>query len=452
MKIGLIGNMNNNNFALMRYFRDLGADAHLLLYSNDGVGSLTHFSPEADCWDFTRWASFVRRTQVPNSMIAALDFPLSWLIAVHAGLGTLLGRRNRWEIPITCRAIRRAYGGYDRLLAAGITPATLARAGMRLDIFYPYSISVEFLESPEFLSRFRDGSALHKLLCRRIAGRQADGIRASRKVLNYEPGPTESTLAKLGVSPLRLSIPMVYNRERLPDAVPSPVLAEAVARIADSQLSVLHHARVIWCNDGRYTAEEWRVENKNTQWLIAGFAAMRAARPEFRSVLIMVEYGPDVRPAKELIAELGIGADVHWLPKLQRRELMWLLSRVTVGCGEFYDVPRMIWGGTGWETLASGRPLLQAFNFKDGEFESLFGYPPPPMLPVRSQKDVEDHLTAMLDEPSAAERIGRASREWFNRHNGAGLAARWLELISESSSDQNKTAAGFASVDQYLRT
>lgn len=48
MKIGLIGNMNNNNFALMRYFRDLGADAHLLLYANDGQGSLSNFRAECE--------------------------------------------------------------------------------------------------------------------------------------------------------------------------------------------------------------------------------------------------------------------------------------------------------------------------------------------------------------------------------------------------------------------
>ena len=36
----------------------------------------------------------------------------------------------------------------------------------------------------------------------------------------------------------------------------------------------------------------------------------------------------------------------------------------------------MIWGGTGWEALASGKPFLQAFHFSDGEFEKLYGYPP----------------------------------------------------------------------------
>ena len=32
MKVALIGNMNNNNFSIMRYFRDLGIDAHLILF------------------------------------------------------------------------------------------------------------------------------------------------------------------------------------------------------------------------------------------------------------------------------------------------------------------------------------------------------------------------------------------------------------------------------------
>ena len=45
MKIVILGNMNNNGFALMRYLRDLGADAHLFLFANDGTGSLSHFAP-----------------------------------------------------------------------------------------------------------------------------------------------------------------------------------------------------------------------------------------------------------------------------------------------------------------------------------------------------------------------------------------------------------------------
>ena len=82
MKLGLIGNMNNNNFAMMRYFRDLGADAHLLLYSNDGKDSLNHFTPEADTWEIEQWTPFIHQTDIPNALVAAFDFPLSTAIGL----------------------------------------------------------------------------------------------------------------------------------------------------------------------------------------------------------------------------------------------------------------------------------------------------------------------------------------------------------------------------------
>ena len=66
MEIALIGNMNNNNFAMMRYFRDLGADAHLLLYKNDGQEHLSHFKPECDTWNIEWWRPFIRQTEMSN--------------------------------------------------------------------------------------------------------------------------------------------------------------------------------------------------------------------------------------------------------------------------------------------------------------------------------------------------------------------------------------------------
>ena len=73
-KIGLLGNMNNNNFAIMRYLRDLRVDAHLLLLSNDGKGSLSHFSAAADTTNMKKWRPFIKRISLSNHEISALSF------------------------------------------------------------------------------------------------------------------------------------------------------------------------------------------------------------------------------------------------------------------------------------------------------------------------------------------------------------------------------------------
>ncbi len=61
MRVALIGNMNNNNFALMRYLRDLGMDAHLLMYSDEAE----HFHPKCDTWELEKWTQYI--SQLPFS-------------------------------------------------------------------------------------------------------------------------------------------------------------------------------------------------------------------------------------------------------------------------------------------------------------------------------------------------------------------------------------------------
>ena len=65
-KLALIGNMNNNNFSLLRYFRDAGVDAHLLLYNNDGQASCSHFRPQDDTFNYSVWKPFIHRTSIYN--------------------------------------------------------------------------------------------------------------------------------------------------------------------------------------------------------------------------------------------------------------------------------------------------------------------------------------------------------------------------------------------------
>ena len=215
---------------------------------------------------------------------------------------------------------------------------------------------------------------------------------------------------------------------------PSQCLKDAWRAIANSKFTLLHHSRLMWRNPGNYSSQAWENENKNNDWLLYAFADLLKIRPHLKSVLLIVEYGPDVAATKRLAAELGIEASIHWLPKMDRKELMWLLSRVSIGVGEFYVVPRTLWGGTGWEALASGKPLLQGFNFEAGEFERIYGYPAPPMLPVRRRVDILPHLLDMADKGVKREHIGQGAKQWFDRHNGISLARQWLDLLMASPS------------------
>jgi len=68
MKIALIGNMNNNNFSIMRYFRDLGTDAHLLRWRDDEIGPNNHFIPENDTRNMDKWKPYIHKLPIDGSI------------------------------------------------------------------------------------------------------------------------------------------------------------------------------------------------------------------------------------------------------------------------------------------------------------------------------------------------------------------------------------------------
>ena len=75
-KIALLGNTCNNNFAIMRYFRALGVDANLLLYSDEGFpDSNPIHNPEWDTWYISSWSPFIHRLPIPNGIQGVVGRP-----------------------------------------------------------------------------------------------------------------------------------------------------------------------------------------------------------------------------------------------------------------------------------------------------------------------------------------------------------------------------------------
>lgn len=434
MKIGLIGNMNNNNFALLRYFRDLGADAHLLLYADDGTGSLAHFAPEADTWQIEKWAPFIHRTSLKNDAVCALHPIFSWMLAAKSALQMNWRDTKRHINPLSAAELHKLLAPFDKLVGSGITPAMLQKINRTLDIFYPYSTNVEYLYTAEFINRIENSDVITKRMLQNVQKRQAQGIRASRHALSADPGLTFESLVQIGANAKQFAIPMVYVETETSGVPADPFLNGVIQKMQAQDLSIFHHARNIWGNRNGYPDEIWRNENKNTDWLIHGFASLLSERPHIRSHLFILEYGPDVDLSKALINELGIAKHVTWLALMPRKSLMSLLSHASLGVGQFYEIPAMIWGGTGWETLASGKPLLQGFQFEPGQFERQFGYPPPPMLPVSKREDLIKQLLFAADQPQALQAIGHEARSWFNQFNGRTLAQSWLTFLANDPS------------------
>ena len=113
MKVALIGNMNNNNFAVMRYLRDLGVDAYLLITDDDGIKSNAHFIPENDTINIERWRAYIKKVPI--------------------GVYRSVFRQSSTEI-------RTILKEYDFIVGSGLVPFFVYKAGRKLDLYYPYTV------------------------------------------------------------------------------------------------------------------------------------------------------------------------------------------------------------------------------------------------------------------------------------------------------------------------
>ena len=248
-------------------------------------------------------------------------------------------------------------------------------------------------------------------------------------------GITKDTFEEIGRSFLRLSVPVVYNLEDDAQVVLKPQISSVIKQIKTSDFSLFSCSRLKWNKNSllsSYDDKNWKSGSKNNDWLFMGLAKFIHENPKARPVLVCVEYGIDVEATKQLIDDLGIGNHVIWLPILERKEIMALIQACDIGVGEFRTDPGVLWGGTGWEVLSRGKPLLQSFNFSDASFESEFGYPPPFMLDVKSCQDVAVHLNTLYNDIDRCDAIHRKVCDWFDRYNGLGLAKQWLDLLQQN--------------------
>ncbi len=244
-------------------------------------------------------------------------------------------------------------------------------------------------------------------------------------------GLTRQTFHEIGKDFSPLAIPMVYNREVPPAADLPPSLGEMKRHLAGYELRILSHARHLWVRGPANSAEAVKMHLKYNDWLIRGFARFLANNSSVRALLLLLEYGEDVQASKHLIAELGIGANVMWLPKMSRKEILCLLGFCDIGVGQFGNERGLLWGGTGWEVLASGRPLLQTLNFTNDEYRKFFGHDLPPILDVKCPDDITRYLEDFTRDRVKYIAIGKRSKEWFETNNGIGLAKKWLDLLNE---------------------
>ena len=388
VKVACVGNMNNNMFSLVRYLRDFGLGAELLMYNKE----FEHFLPHCDTLN--------------NSDIPWIK-KLCW--------GSL---RSFFLIPP--KKVKKDLNKYDIIVGCGPLPAFLARSGLKLHIFAPYGSDLYF---PYWKEYFFNWKLPLKLILRYY---QIRGIYNS-ELCTIIPGNElyRKAIEKIGVRNYPLGIPHLYSPEYSnlkPDSFRYSALFLELRRRYD--ILVFNHCRQLWktfVNEASF---------KGNDIIIKGFAQyLKKSRK--KAALVLFEYGPDVQNSKRLINELGIQKNTIWLPKMPRKEIIFGLSLADFGSDILVPIYWSTTNGTSAEVMMSGKPLFKNLPITPEQHKKfLLGRPFPPIVNVSSPEEIAHHLLRYESNPEPYKQLGKKAKEWFDRYMGIGLAERWIYLIS----------------------
>jgi len=331
-KIALIGNMNNNFFALVRYLRDAGFDAHLFFHP-----SLDHFHPKADSFSLD-YAKFCHE--------------INWL--------------GEGFTNLKLDACRSDLKGYCFFIGMGDEAAFAAAAGFRFDIYFPYGS--DFYKYAWLPQRFTFLQRIYMKFLKKNSFEQSGRgtmakyiklaiVNAHFVFLDYTNEEYEKKLTDLNLKGelKRFPTPFIYVNEYQKQNNWDTHWKSIIDNIRkENVFLVLYHGRQEW------RKRELNFITKNTHHLVEAFAMFVKNNPKVNTKLIMFEYGNDVDLSKELIFKLNLNNYVMWMPKMYRKDLMYLIKNVDLCSGEFGR--SYLTFGTIIEAMILGKPVL---NYRD---------------------------------------------------------------------------------------
>lgn len=386
IKVALLGNMNNNFIALTRYLRDAGYEAHLFY-----LPVADHFRPIAD--SFTPIENYVHE--------------VSWM------------RNNIHKIDE--QAIRTQLADFNFFIGQGVEAAIAYKCGIRMDIYFPYGS--DFYKYAWLYQHYSAKQILFKVLFNNgnyrelRRGSQSKYVREVIKTARYvfldKTNPEyEKKLIDIGLEGVykNVAMPFLYlpqYQNRKYWDVHWKSLIDQIR--GDNDLMLVYHGRHEWKDASDYHMNEFTT--KNTHHVLIGFAQFLKANPDIKAALVTIEYGGDVENSKKLITKLGISKRVHWLPKMYRKDLMYLLKQADLGCGEF-DRSYLTFG-TIIEAMAIGTPVIH--HRKDElyteQYPELY-----PMYNAREPEEIAKALQYAYDNPAERKQMGLEAQAWVKKY------------------------------------
>jgi hypothetical protein len=372
MRIALIGNMNNNFFALLRYLLDMGLDAYLLLQENE----LSHFTPNDDCYDLKNYENRIIK--------------VNW---------------GSYKKIFFTNTFKKDVAAYDVIIGSRAIPAYCKKNNVALNLYIPTGDDIQKLP---FFNGFNPKNFIKWLL---VASLQRKGIQKAKAVLwdkTNEIGEQKFASLEIEGTRLEVGIPMLYwpeythqNIEKQKQHILNYVLFEKLREKHD--LIVVHHCRHSWSN---ISESDWAHDKANNR-LFTAFAKIVKEKVYKNPLIITLEYGKDVALTKKLIDDLGIKENIQWMPLTSRKEIMAMIFFCDIVAGEFKNS----WFSYGvvYEAMCMKKPIMHHRNNSlYSNKNSLYS-----MLHAETEEEIYETIKGFKANSTSYEKIGQKGYEWF---------------------------------------
>ena len=392
--------MNNLGFVWLRYIKELGYSVDLYLFENDCAGGLSHFSPKNDTNNYHLYQNNIHQTNVKNGLVSVSSISEVLYLFFKAKFNPLSFFRKFRDI----KKVKQQIINSDYVITMGIGPAFLARFERTTDLFSPYGLGVDNVETDLMIKSLASKNIFRRLIAQYAQKKQIDALKNSRVNIISDLGLNANAMKKHKIPYVYDFLPLLYIEE-------DRELAECTT---SDTFTFVHHGRHYWVNDEGYDEVTWQSRSKNTNLIIEGFKLFLALNPSSNAILKLVEYGKDVKSTKALIKTYDMEDNVKWSGLLNKKELLMFIKTSTVGVGEFYSTPNTHWGCAGWEVLGMKKPLIQGGYFGKKRYNE---YLSKGVLCANSADEIATNMTKLYKNEIFAKEMSDNAYSYFKHYH-----------------------------------
>ena len=398
MKIALIDNMNNNFFSIARYFRDMGIQADLFLIPNS---TPILFLPENDSFDDVKKSEWIK------------FFPIG-----YGFLDYIFPRNN---------ILKKTFREYDKIIACGQSIGLLSRANVKVDLFIPYG--ADLFNFPIFqidkvsrkITRFLP-SLIMALLRSKY---QKIGIKsAGATIINMNWGVAKEAIEKLNVKFVNLPRLMIYENPN-----PTQVGIEVFDFISNSDFVVYSPTRHLWKtnSDPIKDFDKYGGVKRNDK-LITAFSKVIRNRLFKNPILVLFEYGTDVKYSKSLISDLNIKDFVIWLPEMPRKLMLGGMLKANFIADQFREGMSATSAGVTNEAILCGVPIIS--NTEGAIYDQHDPYYGCPILQALTADEIYYYFHDYYEDKQKYIILGQSLKIWFEENLSSSLARKYVDLLN----------------------